>query len=110
MLTSLRNNCLLVTWAKLDSGETGEWVELSSWPLKTVQISGDTVTTVVLQGSNEPAGANPQTLYDVDNTTLINKAGLFVLKGNPRFIRPVCGTGLQVQVTMLCSNKLLNAR
>ena len=96
---------LMITWPLLDTGEWGEWAEFPAWPIKTVHISGETITTFVLQGSNEEDGANPQTLKDVDGSTSINAAGVYTLKDNPRMIRPYVTTGNKILVTVICSGK-----
>ena len=94
----LANRMMKITWAGLNTGDDGSWVTA---PLqdRSVHIEGTAVTTVSVQGSNEPAFANPRSLKDVDGVT-IAAAGYHTIKEIVAGIRPGCTTGTAVTFTL----------
>lgn len=85
------NGALIVTWGALVTGDTGITLGLAGENDKTVTISG-TATSFALQGSND--GTNWFTLSDIGPAaTAITAVGIFVIKENPKFIRPLLTTG-----------------
>lgn len=88
-----------VTWTPIAGGDTCTPIGLSGYNDKTVTITG-TVTTFALQGSNDLT--NWFTLNDIDMTTPIDAAGMFTIKENPLWIRPLLTTGSGVTVILSC--------
>ena len=100
-IEALGDGVARVTWAGLQSGDSGAWMALPRYRDKTVTVEGTSVTTFALQGSNYPGGDAPRTLNDVDNTTAIDAAGMYVVKENPLLIRPLLTTGQDVTVIVV---------
>jgi hypothetical protein len=83
----------------LVTGDVGEALGLAGYNDKTVTIVG-TATTFALQGSNDLS--NWFTLHNIDNAdTAITAAGIFLIKENPLWIRPLLTTG-SVTVILSC--------
>lgn len=95
----LSNRTTKVTWANLQTGDTGSWVNALNLQDKSVHIEGDTITTIAFQGSNENSKANPRSVKDVDGTT-ISAAGTHTIKEYVHFVRPVVTTGANVTFTL----------
>jgi len=82
----------------LASGDSGAPVAAGGESDKTVTITG-TATTFALQGSNDLV--NWFTLHNLDNAdTPITAAGMFLIKENPLYIRPLLTTGSGVTVIL----------
>jgi len=90
----------VITWGPIAGGDTCTPLALAGHSDKTVTIEG-TVTAFALQGSNDPAFANPRTLNDINMTTAITTAGIFVIKEVPLLIRPLLTTGSGVTVIIV---------
>lgn len=77
-----------VIWVLLP-GEDGTPMRLSEYKDKTWQIIGQLERGDV-EGTNDPAGKDHWTaLRDDDDNELLNKQGLFHVKMNPLWVRPV---------------------
>src|SRR3990167_9785713 len=100
------DGALKVRWAGVATGDICEPVTLEDRRDKTVGVYG-TVTTFVLQCTNDDdPTANLATLYDVDNTTLLNPPALgsdvlHVIKENPQYIVPLLTTGSGVDIIIV---------
>jgi hypothetical protein len=99
-IEAIATGVLRIAWGPMGAGDTGSWVALSRFSDKTVTVEG-TIATFAFEGSNDPAGANPRTLLDVDGTTLINVAGHYAIKSNPLLIRPNLTAGSAVTVSVV---------
>lgn len=90
----------VVTWADLDSGDTGEPVQLAQFSDKTVQMIG-TSTDVKMQGSND--GTTWATMSDTAGTeiTFIASGQLETLLQNPLYIRPISANGTDVTMILV---------
>lgn len=94
----------LVTWTGLLIGDTGQPVEVSHFPDRTVTIEGTfTGSTGLLEGSND--GTNYYTLKDIfENNVSATVAGMFLVAENPVYVRPrVTGGAGTLQVRLQCS-------
>lgn len=98
--------CVLVQWAALSAGDTGEWAQLAHLPDKTVHGIGLSGAAFVLEGTNDPALTNITPLTDVDNLTAIDATMLTskmaVVKQNMLSIRPRLTTGGPATIRMVC--------
>jgi hypothetical protein len=90
----------IYTWGPIATGDTCQPLAIPGHSDKTITIEG-TVTTFALQGSNDPTGANPRTLHDIDMTTPITAAGIYTIKENPLVIIPLLTTGSGVTVAIV---------
>lgn len=96
-----------VEWAAGATGDTGEWVQLPQFGDKCVEVTGTTVTSVSIEGSNEVDGSgnpiNPFILHDPTVTGLITftAAGIRQILESPQFIRPLFTTAAAVKVTVV---------
>lgn len=98
-----------VTWVLPTTGDTGQPLEAAGFPDKTVQAFGTAVTSITMEGSNDP-----RVLTDAVNAVwfplvdpqgnAITKTAAFgeVLLESPRFIRPNLTTGTAVTVIVAC--------
>lgn len=96
-IRAIGGGAVLIEWPALAAGDSGDWISLTEYRDKTVQMTGGPAAAVI-QGTNDPAKASPVTLFDVDNTTTLTQAALAggvakVIKENPLYIRPVITTG-----------------
>lgn len=102
-MTVLGTGIERITWAALDGGDTGAWVNVAGAKEITVTVeieAGGGLTTYALQGTNSPAGANPRTLEDEDGTA-ITVLGIYKVKEAPLSIRPNVTTGTDVTTRAL---------
>jgi len=104
----VKQKCAYVTWVLPTDADTGQPLEACFFNDKTVQVFGTAVTSITMQGSNDPrvitdaANAVWFTLVDPQGTTIVKTSafGETILE-NPRYIRPVLTTGTDVTV-ILC--------
>ena len=101
IITAVGAGAVKIEWSGLGTGDDGDWVNTARFRKITAHVSG-TATTFALQGSNEAAGANPQTVKDANNTA-ITGAGLHEVQQVPGSLRPLLTTGTAVTVTLTCS-------
>ena len=94
---SLGNGFVRYRWAGLVTGDSGAWLAAKLRDM-TLTVEG-TATTFAFQGTNDADGSNPRTLEDVDSTTAITAAGVYVIKEGPLLMRPLLTTGA-VTVTL----------
>jgi hypothetical protein len=89
-----RPNCAFAVWANLVASESGLPVEIPEYNDKTVSITGTFGGAVTIEGSND--GTNYVGLKDAITGTAISATsnGIFVIKENARFIRPVAAVGV----------------
>jgi len=83
-------------WLGLQNGDTGDWIEVSAWQDRTVQVNGTWGVggSVSIQGTNRVDKASPQTLRDPGGNALTFTAdGMKAILELPRYIRPVCTAG-----------------
>ena len=103
-IKALGGGAVLVEWIGAAGGDTCDWISLTEYRDKTVQMGG-TLTAVALQGTNNPDKSAPVSLSDVDNTTVLTQGAfaagaMKVLKENPLYIRPLVTTGTAVVVRL----------
>ena len=92
-----------ITWASLDGGDDGAWVNVANAKELTVTVeveTGGSLTTFAFQGTNSAVGANARTLEDEDGTAL-TVAGVFEVKERVASIRPLVTTGVDVTTRVL---------
>lgn len=105
----------VANWAGLTGGDTGQPMAASNLADKTVQVFGDIVTAVAIQGSNDP---RVLTDYQNDAETAVweilidnfgdalsfNANGLSLIAQAPRYIRPAPGNGSDNVTVIIISN------
>lgn len=105
----------IANWSGLTGGDTGQPLAYSNLADKTVQVFGDTVTAVDIQGSNDPRvltdyendteTAAWETLIDNFGSSLsFNANGLSLIAQAPRYIRPAPGNGSDNVTVIIISN------
>ncbi len=90
----------LVTWADMQDGDTGEPVQISPFPDRTVQATGD--GTVTVAGSND--GTNFGAVADPsgDPIALVGTThDIAMIRENPLFVQPTCSGGTGTTVTLI---------
>lgn len=95
--TRLGDEAMLLTWAAMSESDTGAKVDLSDYPIRCGQITGDLGSgDQSWEGSND--GTNFTILKDVFGTAAtVSTAGeLFQLGELPRYVRPKTPTGSSV--------------
>lgn len=100
-ITDNNNGTVTVLWEQLtDTGpDSGTAVDLSAYPVKTVQVVGDFTSSgaVTIQGSND--NSSWATLRDNLGTSLvITTTGPRLIGENTRYIRPLCSAGTSVDM------------
>jgi hypothetical protein len=94
-----------IVWDGLNTGDDGEWVAgLSRYPIKTVDVSGTTVTDVSLQGRDQSQVA--RTLNDSrgqGNSLQFAAPGFREVLENADAIRPLVTTGAAVRVRLVAA-------
>jgi hypothetical protein len=90
---------VVMTWAALANGETGDAGEAPQNPDKSVQVSG-TFTSLDIQGSND--GTNWAILHDSTGSVLtFTAAGIKPILENTLYVRPaniVAGGAVKVVI------------
>jgi hypothetical protein len=104
----VKQKCSYVTWVLPTSGDTGQPLEACFFSDKTVQAFGTAVTSITMQGSNDPRViSDPNnavwfTLADSQGNDITKTAAFGeVILENPRYVRPNLTTGTAVTV-ILC--------
>jgi len=90
----IQQDQVLATWSSLLTTETGNKADLSRWPTKSIQVSGNAGTggSINVQGSND--GTTWATLDESPGDGLGTMAiGIKDILQNTRYVRPVVVSG-----------------
>jgi hypothetical protein len=92
--------CVTVTWSNVDGGDTAIAAPTGYLVDKSVQISGTTVTSVAIQGSND--NLEYYDLSDPQGNALtgIGAEKIEQILENTLYIKPVVTTGTDVDITV----------
>jgi hypothetical protein len=89
-----RPNIVEIVWANLTASENGDAAEYPEHGDKTVSITGTFGGAITIEGSND--GTTWVGLKDAQSGSAISATsnGIFVIKENTKFIRPVAAAGV----------------
>lgn len=104
-VTILTGGAVLVTWASMANGDTGQPVSYPAHADKSVQVEGTFGTggSVAVQGSND--GTNYRALNDLGGTAIaVTADGIKGVGENTQYVQPAVTAGdgtTSITVTML---------
>ena len=102
---SAAGGAILVTWTGVNGGDTVVPFKLDKYTVSSCQISGTTITSVALLGSNDvgPALTNLAPVKDWTGTPIsgIAAAAFFTPRDIPLWLQPQVTTGVSVNFAVM---------
>lgn len=96
----------IAQWASITEADTGQAVSLSSYPDRTVQVTGDFTSSgaITIEGSND--NSDFATLHDNQgNALVLTDTSIKLIAENPDYIRPraTAGSSVSMDVVIVAS-------